>query len=60
MDAVSRLAGRVCVVNGAAQMGYASAKAAVVQLSRDLGVHLARSGVRVADMPAVLALEFEG
>lgn len=30
-----------------AQMGYASAKAAVVQLTRDLGVHLARSGVRV-------------
>jgi NAD(P)-dependent dehydrogenase (short-subunit alcohol dehydrogenase family) len=30
-----------------AQMAYAAAKAAVVQLSRDLGVHLARSGVRV-------------
>jgi NAD(P)-dependent dehydrogenase (short-subunit alcohol dehydrogenase family) len=30
-----------------AQMGYAAAKAGVVQLSRDLGVHLARSGVRV-------------
>jgi NAD(P)-dependent dehydrogenase (short-subunit alcohol dehydrogenase family) len=30
-----------------AQMGYAAAKAAVVQLTRDLGVHLARSGVRV-------------
>jgi NAD(P)-dependent dehydrogenase (short-subunit alcohol dehydrogenase family) len=30
-----------------AQMGFAAAKAAVVQLSRDLGVHLARSGVRV-------------
>jgi NAD(P)-dependent dehydrogenase (short-subunit alcohol dehydrogenase family) len=30
-----------------AQMSYAAAKAAVVQLSRDLGVHLARSGVRV-------------
>lgn len=30
-----------------AQMGYAAAKAAVVQLTRDLGVQLARSGVRV-------------
>jgi NAD(P)-dependent dehydrogenase (short-subunit alcohol dehydrogenase family) len=30
-----------------AQMGYSAAKAAVVQLTRDLGVHLARSGVRV-------------
>jgi NAD(P)-dependent dehydrogenase (short-subunit alcohol dehydrogenase family) len=30
-----------------AQMGYAAAKAGVVQLSRDLGVHLARQGVRV-------------
>jgi NAD(P)-dependent dehydrogenase (short-subunit alcohol dehydrogenase family) len=30
-----------------APMGYAAAKAGVVQLSRDLGVHLARSGVRV-------------
>jgi NAD(P)-dependent dehydrogenase (short-subunit alcohol dehydrogenase family) len=30
-----------------AQMGYAAAKAAVVQLTRDLGIHLARSGVRV-------------
>jgi NAD(P)-dependent dehydrogenase (short-subunit alcohol dehydrogenase family) len=30
-----------------APMAYAAAKAAVVQLSRDLGVHLARSGVRV-------------
>jgi NAD(P)-dependent dehydrogenase (short-subunit alcohol dehydrogenase family) len=28
-------------------MSYAAAKAAVVQLTRDLGVHLARSGVRV-------------
>jgi NAD(P)-dependent dehydrogenase (short-subunit alcohol dehydrogenase family) len=30
-----------------APMGYAAAKAGVVQMSRDLGVHLARSGVRV-------------
>lgn len=30
-----------------AQMGYAASKAAVVQLTRDLGVHLARSAVRV-------------
>jgi NAD(P)-dependent dehydrogenase (short-subunit alcohol dehydrogenase family) len=82
---MSRLQGRVCIVNGAAsvigqavarvqanlvdqagrrlvidaasfladigaataQMGYAAAKAAVVQLSRDLGVHLARDRIRV-------------
>jgi NAD(P)-dependent dehydrogenase (short-subunit alcohol dehydrogenase family) len=30
-----------------AQMSYAAAKAGVVQLTRDLGVHLARSAVRV-------------
>ncbi|WP_035803571.1 SDR family oxidoreductase [Kitasatospora mediocidica] len=35
------------VGSATAPMAYASAKAAVVQLTRDLGVHLARSGVRV-------------
>jgi NAD(P)-dependent dehydrogenase (short-subunit alcohol dehydrogenase family) len=30
-----------------APMAFSAAKAAVVQLTRDLGVHLARSGVRV-------------
>jgi NAD(P)-dependent dehydrogenase (short-subunit alcohol dehydrogenase family) len=30
-----------------APMSYAASKAAVIQLSRDSGVHLARSGVRV-------------
>ena len=30
-----------------AQIGYATAKAAVVQFSRDLDIHLARAGVRV-------------
>jgi NAD(P)-dependent dehydrogenase (short-subunit alcohol dehydrogenase family) len=30
-----------------AQMGFAAAKAGVVQLTRDLGVHLARSAIRV-------------
>lgn len=44
INAASFLAGMGAAT---AQMGYASAKAAVVQLTRDLGVHLARSGVRV-------------
>jgi NAD(P)-dependent dehydrogenase (short-subunit alcohol dehydrogenase family) len=35
------------VGSATAPMGYSAAKAAVVQMSRDLGVHLARSGVRV-------------
>jgi NAD(P)-dependent dehydrogenase (short-subunit alcohol dehydrogenase family) len=35
------------VGSATAPMGYTAAKAGVVQLSRDLGVHLARSGVRV-------------
>ncbi|MFE3192621.1 SDR family oxidoreductase [Nocardia sp. NPDC059240] len=35
------------VGSATAPMAYAAAKAGVVQLSRDLGVHLARSGVRV-------------
>lgn len=30
-----------------AQMGYSAAKAAVIQLTRDLGINLARSGIRV-------------
>jgi NAD(P)-dependent dehydrogenase (short-subunit alcohol dehydrogenase family) len=44
INAASFLAG---VGAATAQMAYAAAKAGVVQLSRDLGVHLARSGVRV-------------
>ena len=46
-----------CIVNAAsfladvgsatAQMSFSAAKAGVVQLTRDLGVHLARSGIRV-------------
>jgi NAD(P)-dependent dehydrogenase (short-subunit alcohol dehydrogenase family) len=45
------------LVMGAAssRMTYPVAKAGVLQLSRDLGVHLGRSGVRVN--PLVLALE---
>jgi len=35
------------VGSATAPMAYASAKAAVVQLTRDLGVHMARSAVRV-------------
>jgi NAD(P)-dependent dehydrogenase (short-subunit alcohol dehydrogenase family) len=35
------------VGSATAPMAYTAAKAGVVQLSRDLGVHLARSGVRV-------------
>jgi NAD(P)-dependent dehydrogenase (short-subunit alcohol dehydrogenase family) len=43
INAASFLAGTGAA---AAQMAYAAAKAGVVQLSRDLGVHTARSGVR--------------
>jgi NAD(P)-dependent dehydrogenase (short-subunit alcohol dehydrogenase family) len=35
------------VGSATAQMGFSAAKAGVVQLTRDLGVHLARSGIRV-------------
>ncbi len=35
------------VGSATAPMAYAAAKAGVVQLTRDLGVHLARSGIRV-------------
>jgi NAD(P)-dependent dehydrogenase (short-subunit alcohol dehydrogenase family) len=44
INAASFLAGMGAAT---AQMAYAAAKAGVVQLSRDLGVQLARSGVRV-------------
>lgn len=44
INAASFLAG---IGAATAQMAYAAAKAGVVQLSRDLGVQLARSGVRV-------------
>lgn len=48
INAASFLAG---IGAATAQMAYAAAKAGVVQLSRDLGVHLARSGVRVNAAP---------
>jgi NAD(P)-dependent dehydrogenase (short-subunit alcohol dehydrogenase family) len=35
------------VGSATAQMSFSAAKAGVVQLTRDLGVHLARSGIRV-------------
>jgi NAD(P)-dependent dehydrogenase (short-subunit alcohol dehydrogenase family) len=44
INAASFLAG---IGSATAQMAYAAAKAGVVQLSRDLGIQLARSGVRV-------------
>ncbi len=44
INATSFLAG---IGAATAPMSFSSSKAAVVQLSRDLGVHLARSGVRV-------------
>jgi NAD(P)-dependent dehydrogenase (short-subunit alcohol dehydrogenase family) len=44
INAASFLAG---IGAATAQMAYAAAKAGVVQLSRDLGIQLARSGVRV-------------
>jgi NAD(P)-dependent dehydrogenase (short-subunit alcohol dehydrogenase family) len=43
INAASFLAG---IWAATAQMAYSAAKAGVVQLSRDLGVHPARSGVR--------------